>query len=99
MILPAFRKVKTALRDVEQLQTNVGQQFQALRDCPFLVGATITADLVAGDNVVSNPLQQSIQGWIMTDLDAAETVYRSSSDSQTITFFSTGTATAKFWIF
>ncbi len=98
-MIPAFRKVKTDQRDVEQLQVNVGQQFAAMRDCPFLSGATISAALVSGDNVVNNPLGRTIQGYMVTDRDSDATVYRSASDLRTITLVASAPINISLWIF
>lgn len=99
LLIPFFRKIKTDQRDVEQLQSNCAQQFTAIKDCPFLSGAAVSASLVTGSNKVDNPLQRTIQGWIITDRDSAATVYKSTSDNFTVTLVASAPINLQIWLY
>ena len=99
LLIPDFRKIKTDLRDVEQLQSACSAQFQALHNCQLLDGAALNVDLVAGDNVISNPLQRDMRGWIVTDRSTAAAVYKVSSTSRNITLNSSSTITLQLWVY
>jgi len=56
--------------------------------------------LVTGTNVINTLLGQTLQGWFITDIDAAITLYRSAPFSNlTLTLISSGPAIANIAVF
>lgn len=56
--------------------------------------------IVAGDNVINHLLQRRQQGWIISDIDAAISLYRSQAfNDLTLTLTSSGNATVNLVVF
>lgn len=56
--------------------------------------------LASGSNVINHKLQRPMQGWMITDLNANVTIYRSAPmNSETITLTSSGAAIINLAVF
>lgn len=56
--------------------------------------------LVTGSNVINHRLQQTMQGWIVTDIDSPITLYRSAPlNNTTLTLTASGPATIALAVF
>lgn len=56
--------------------------------------------LATGDNVINHLLGTQMQGWFLTDINAAVSVYRSAPmNDKTLTLHSSGTATVSIGVF
>ena len=63
-------------------------------------GQIITCNLVTGANIINHGLGRMMQGWSITDINAAVTVYRSAPfNNSTITLTSSGAATISLEVF
>lgn len=56
--------------------------------------------LVSGSNVINHKLGKTPQGWIVIDIQAAETLYRSAAfNDLTLTLTASGDVTASLYVF
>lgn len=67
---------------------------------PLTQGQQISVDLVAGANTIYHSLGQAPQGWIVVDVNAAITLFRSQPfNTKTLTLTASAPATASIYIF
>lgn len=63
---------------IDQMQTRWKAQLDPILSNPLnTVSVLENISLIAGVNVVNHLLQRKMQGWFLTDLQSAATVYRS----------------------
>lgn len=56
--------------------------------------------LIAGVNNINHLLSRTQQGWFLTDIDAAATIYRSAAfNDKTLQLTSSAAAQASIWVF
>lgn len=68
---------------------------------PFLSGVQLNnISLKTGANVINTTLQRAQQGWFLTDIDAAITLYRSAPfNSLTLSLTASAPATVSLWVY
>jgi hypothetical protein len=68
---------------------------------PILSGVQLTnIPLVTGVNVINTTLQRQQQGWFITDIDAAISLYRSAPfNSLTLNLTASAPATVSLWVY
>jgi|SRR5208282_3357589 len=68
---------------------------------PFLAGVQLdNIVLKTGVNVINTSLQRQMQGWFVSDIDAAITLYRSAPfNSLTLSLTASGPATVSLWVY
>lgn len=83
------------------MQTKWASIINPLLSKPMLQGQNLeNVTLVTGTNIINHKLGRKLQGWTITDIDAAVTVYRSAPmNDLTLTLTSSGNATANIWVF
>mgnify|MGYP003628131298 CR=1 FL=1 len=85
------------------VQESVRSNIEILRSIPFLDGVHKTGiDLVSGDNNIGHGLGRNYIGMIITNIDAARTLYinaTNTSKAEIIIVNSSGISTADLWIF
>lgn len=84
-----------------RMQTQWSEQLNPLIANPMLNGIFLTSiTLVAGVNVINHKLSKKQQGWFITDIDSAVSIYRSQPfNAQTLTLTSSGSAVINLWVF
>lgn len=66
----------------------------------ILNGSPIEAVLVTGANTINHKLGRTMQGWFVTDINSAITIFRSQPlNDKTITLTSSGGATISLWVY
>lgn len=98
----AIPRVQSQDRAINQLQQNIILGVQQLKDqvnSGITGGIFITAALSAGNNVINHNLQSVPTGFIITDINAAATVYRVEYTKFTVTLNSSAGATVTFYLF
>jgi hypothetical protein len=95
-MLPFF---KTAMRELEMLQTQWASQLNPLLVKVLLKGVQLDTTLTTGSNVINHRLGRKPVGWIIVDTNAAVAVYRTSWDDLTITLNSSANASASIYIY
>lgn len=83
------------------MQSNWSSQLNPILANP-LTNPTILKgiNLVSGANVINHLLQQTQQGWFITDINAASTIYRSAAfNNLTLTLTSSAACTVNIAVF
>jgi len=67
---------------------------------PITSGVYVSVSLVTGANVINHKLGRTPQGWILTDIQGAQTVYRSAAfNDLTLTLTASGSVTISLYVF
>ena len=74
---PHFKKVYSTDFEVNKLQSNSEEVFNALTTSPFISGIFVTVTVNTTDTYIEHKLQRDYSGWTITDIDANAVVYRS----------------------
>ena len=87
--------------DPAAMQARWKSQLDPLLANDLVQGTLVSGvSLSSGDNSVTHKLGRAPKGWILTDINAAVTVYRSKDFSDTtLTLNASGTATVSLWVF
>lgn len=98
----AIPQINSSDRVINQLQQNIitgiNQLQQQVTNSPTN-GTFITSALTAGDNIIKHTLQKVPTGFILTDIDAASTIYRVQYTNSTVTLNSSATANITMYLF
>lgn len=81
-------------QDVLQLREDVREVLDEVRGIPLLDQSEVTATLSAGSNLVAHHLGRTPRGWVITDISAGITLYRSAWDATHLTLVASAPATA-----
>lgn len=98
MTLPYFQ---TDDRSLSQLQTTWKSQLDPILADAILQGLQLSNIAIkTGVNVINHMLQRNQQGWFITDIDAASTLYRSQAfNSLTLTLTSSAPCNVSLWVY
>lgn len=102
-MIPHFKKVYSSDFEVNKLQSNAEEVLNALTTSPFVNGIFVTATIGTGDTVIQHKLQRDYQGWVVTDIDASSTIYRSptvnNNKNRQLILIASATANVTLYIF
>ena len=104
-MIRAFRKIRSKVQDLVQVQENIEQTFKSVLQVPLLNGRLITdLALVTGSiNRVEHKLGRKFIGYLVVRKNAAATIYDSKSSNvadEGVLLLSTDTnTTIDIWIF
>lgn len=95
-----FQTITTGQTFLDRIQSNVQNAFNALiGNSQFLGGAFISnIGITSGDNVITHGLGKQPQIWVICDLNASATFYRTAWTSNTITLNSSADCTISLWV-
>jgi len=98
MALPVFQ---TSIQELSMMQTRWASQLNPVLNNPTTNPIVLKGvSLVTGVNVINTGLVSTLQGWIVSDINAAITVYRSAPKAPlTLTLTCSGPATADILVF
>lgn len=98
MTLPIFQ---TNIRELSLMQTQWSSLIKPVIDAPINNGVLLPGVvLISGVTVVNHLLGRKLQGWQLTDTNAAATIYRSQPKSdKTLTLTSNAAVTVDLWVF
>lgn len=98
MALPRFKSDDQSLT---LLQSQWASQLEPVINFPPVKGRLIKdVALAIGANKIDHKLGRQPQGWVIADINAAATVYRSEPFNElTLTLTSNAVATAQIWVF
>lgn len=72
--------------NLEKIQANTRSATQSSRANPLNSGTILkSTSLSVGSNVIPHKLGQKLQGWFITDINAASSIYKTESNDKTIT--------------
>lgn len=82
-------------------QTNWASQINPILNNPLVNGQLLkNIEIVAGSNVINHLLSRQMQGYFVTNANAAATIYRSQPfNTQTLTLVSSAPVTIDLWVF
>ncbi len=88
-------------RAIGQFQSNVLQGLNPLLQNPIVQGNLLKGvSIVAGTNVIPHGLGRTMQGWIVTDVTAVMTLYRSAAlNANNLTLTSSASGTVSIYAF
>lgn len=103
-ILTLFQKLRTGNNQLDLIIEKVYNTLQSITNLPLLSGQLIgPITLASGDNEVPHKLGRPANGYILTRVNAAVTLYDKESTNTMRTQFilinSSGTCIAYFWVF
>lgn len=94
---------QTNILDLSLMQKTWSAQLNPVLGNPSTNPTLLTGIvLVSGSNVINHKLGQKMQGWKITDIDAAITIYRPDSapfNDKTLTLVASGMATVNLEVF
>lgn len=102
-MIPAFRAIRTAVRDIQKLQDALSKVFNSILSKEILDGRLITGIVLSssGTNEVDHGLGKPIRGWVVVAKNANANIYDSVSSTPNATLILTATAnvTISLWVF
>lgn len=98
MALPIF---KSDIQELMLMETKWASQLNPILGFAPNTGFLLSSiPIVTGANVINHKLARKMQGWIISDIDASVTLYRSAAfNDKTLTLTSSGDATINLWVF
>lgn len=93
--------IQTSIRELQMLESQWKAAIDPVLGNPIVSGSQLTGiQLTTGVNVINTLLGRTAQGWILTDINAAVTVYRSAPfNGLTLTLTSSGSCIVNILIF
>lgn len=86
-----------------QMQTRWASILNPVIANPIMGGLSLSGvKLQTGSNVLNHTLARTMQGWLITDTDAAVTVYRPATaafNNLTLTLVASGAVTVNLWVY
>lgn len=97
-MLPIFQSQS---REMSQMQTEWASQLNPLLDMPFSSGLLLTGvHLINGVTTINHKLARKLQGYIITDIDSAATIFRSQpKNALTLTLTSNAATNVSLFVF
>jgi len=94
-----FKQVNTNDQNLQLIQDNVSAAIQPLDTAPLTRGNLLTnVVLASGANPIAHKLGRIPTRWVITDINAAVTVYRSNWDNAFLTLTASGGCTISLWV-
>jgi hypothetical protein len=94
-----FKQVNTNDQNLQLIQDNVSAAIQPLDTAPLTRGNLFTdIALTSGSNQIAHKLGRAPTRWVITDINAAVTVYRTSWDTAYINLTASGACTISLWV-
>lgn len=98
--MKAFRKVKISERETSLFQDAVAAILGPLSKNPYIDGLLVpNVVLVIGTNTVIHKLGRAPQGWVITDIDSASTIFKVTMDSQSLVLDASADVTISLWVY
>jgi hypothetical protein len=89
--------------DIQEMQTRWASILNPIIANPILNGIELdNVQLTTGTNVINHRLSRQMQGWFVTDINAAITYYRpdtSPFNKTTLTLVASGPARVNLWVY
>ena len=93
--------IQTSIRELQMVEAQWKAAIDPILANPLVTGSQLTGIvLTTGKNVINTKLGRTAQGWVVTDINAAVTVYRSAPfNNLTLTLTSSGSATVNILVY
>jgi len=101
MVRGAVNRTHAGDRVVQDIQTELADAVDNINEIRILDGVQLTdVVLSASDTLVNHKLGRVPIGWVITDKNAAETVFRNADyDSSHLTLQASGAVTVGIWVY
>lgn len=98
--MKAFRKIKVYDRELDQVQSNIGNIIGPILKSPLIDGVQINGVVLStSPTSVQHLLKRVPQGWFIVDSNAAATVYRTDWDLNKVILIASAPVTVSIWIY
>lgn len=98
-----FPRIQTDSRELNQLQTLIQEAFLPLQNNPMCNGTFLNnIALISGSTTIFHGLGHPVQGWIVTMIDGAATIYDAQSTNpspKTLVLVSDAAVTVNLYVF
>lgn len=102
-MIPAFRAIRTAVRDIQRLQDALSKVFNAIQTKQILDGRLVSNVEIASGTIteLDHGLQRPVRGWIVVDKNANAVVWTSASEipNRTLNLNTSANVTISLWVF
>lgn len=102
-MIPPFRAIRTAVRDIQRLQDALSKVFNAIQTKQILDGRLVEdIEIVSGTvTELDHGLQRPVRGWIVVEKNANAVVWTSESEipNRTLNLNTSANVTISLWIF
>jgi hypothetical protein len=100
MALIPFRKIRTASKELERVQSAISDSLNPLARKALVDGIYLEdIALSSGANVVSHKLGRDLRGYIVCRRSNASTIYDTAADRTTLSLTTSGAITVSLWVF
>lgn len=99
MGVPAFKQINTTDQNLQFLQDNIATALKPIQASPFVGGVLLTGIVLAtGSNAIQHTLGRIPKLWVIADTNAAQSVYRTSWNTELINLTASGAVTIAMWV-
>lgn len=96
----SFARVQSTNRELNQMQSNIAAAFLPLQNNPICYGVFLNdVNLASGSTTIQTGLGRPIQGYLITSIDGAATIYNAAFDGPNLTLTSSAAVTVNLYIF
>lgn len=95
----SLNRIITTNQDIQLIQDNVNNALTPIQKSPFIGGVLLTnISLTTGSNAVPHTLGRTPSIWVIADINAAQTIYRTTWDITNINLTASGAVTISMWV-
>lgn len=95
----ALQRIVTTNQDLQLVQDNVNNALVPIQKSPFVGGVLLTGiSLKTGSNAVLHTLGRTPTLWVICDINASQTIYRTTWDTTNINLTASGAVTISMWV-
>lgn len=94
-----FQTINTTDKELQKIQDNITTAITGIEAKPFLGGVLLSSvSLSSGTNQIAHTLGKRPTLWVICDLSAAATIYRTASDTKFLTLQASAPCTISLWV-
>lgn len=94
-----FKKINVSDQNLSFVQDNVAAALLPIESSPFVGGVLLQGIVLAsGSNAIQHTLGRTPNIWVICDTNAAQTVYRTSWNTNLINLTASGAVTISMWV-
>src|ERR1700743_3272274 len=94
-----LKQINTGDKNSQLIQSNISTALTPSQNSPFVGGVLLTGiTLQTGSNPVQHTLGRTPKLWVICDISADQSIYRTSWDTSVINLTCSGAATIAIWV-
>ncbi len=94
-----FQTINTGSQPLQQIQRNITQAINVIESKPFQGGNLLTGvSLAVGANSIPHKLGRQLQIWVIADINAAPTLYKTSADTKFLNLQCSAQCVVSLWV-